>query len=247
MPYVMTHRPERRPSSEPYRPCDPGMQTLRRSKADAGVHPELKLTGPRSLYACPSFRRPDKHGHPCRGRSCRLDQPDQSHDIRLGHAGWAPQCAAVCKTDLGWCAVRRLKLACRRQFRRVEAQKGNSFGLRPKPLVLQLPPPLINMLPRHIVTPGNIGHGRTTNTNLSQNRQLHLIWPKPPTLDANNHLMSQNLPSPQTTSLSTSVNTSYKICSHGEAGGLNRAVTFDRQAMGAHRAFGSGQGGCGST
>ena len=39
--------------------------------------------------------------------------------------------------------------------------------------------------------------------------------------------MSQNLPSPHTTSLSTSVTTSYKICSRHAAGGPNRAVTFD--------------------
>jgi hypothetical protein len=67
------------------------------------------------------------------------------------------------------------------------------------------------MLPGHIMTPSNIGHGRTTNANFPQDRQLQIIRPKPPPFDLNNNLMSQNLPSPHTTSLTTSITTSYKI------------------------------------
>jgi hypothetical protein len=78
-------------------------------------------------------------------------------------------------------------------------------------LFLHLPPPLIDMLTGQVMTQSNISHGRTIHANFPQNRQLHLIGPKPPPLDANNHIMSQNLPSPHTTSLTTSVTTSYKI------------------------------------
>jgi hypothetical protein len=67
------------------------------------------------------------------------------------------------------------------------------------------------VLPREVMTAGNLVHGRATPANFPQYRQLHLIWPKPPTLDPNEHFMSQILPSPHTTSLSTSVTTSYKI------------------------------------
>ena len=81
------------------------------------------------------------------------------------------------------------------------------------------------MLPRHVMTASNVRNGRTTYANLSQNRQLQVIRPKPPPLDTNYNLMSQNLPSPHTTSLTTSVTTTYKISSRRTAGGLNREVT----------------------
>ncbi len=108
----------------------------------------------------------------------------------------------------------------------IKRQENRAVRARPKPLAPQSTPPGSNVLARQIVPAGDITHRRATNANLAQDRQLLLIRPVPPPLNTDNNLMTHIPLLPDTTSLTTSITTEYKIWPRCQAGGSNRVVTF---------------------
>lgn len=72
------------------------------------------------------------------------------------------------------------------QARIVERDKANVRGGTKQTLPLQVPPPAVDLLARDLMALRNLGHRRAIDPYRMQDRDLRLLAPPPPTLNAKN-------------------------------------------------------------
>ena len=160
------------------------------------------------------------HPHPGPG----TDHADSTSRINLARSS-----SLIPPRRRSSCPLRRMistRVRCCRSLNRpvltgrIERQENRLAQTGPNPLPPKLPAPLVDVLACQIMSASNLRDRHPVNANLHQDRQLLIVRPTAPPLNANNHLVPHNLLLPDMTSIPTPITTEHTIGAQKLAGGL---------------------------
>lgn len=167
------------------------MQTRHHWRVFAAAHSAQAPPTPRSPCAYPSRRRPDTRKHQCQDLSCDFNRADQRRQRDRVHCAVKMQTTTTLQAQLNCGRWRRLGGRAMRhrspsRDRNIHWIEKSPSARRPKPFLLQVMPPRINLLPPNLMTLRHLGHARPADTNRHDNLELVVVMPEAPPLHPKN-------------------------------------------------------------
>jgi len=148
-------------------------------------------SGQQSPYAYPLRRRPDTPEPQCQDRSRCFNRTDQGRQRDRPHCAVKMQTTTTPQAQLNCGRWRRF--GGREMWHRSPSRDRNIHWIekgpsvrRPKPFLLQVMPPRINLLPPNLMTLRDLGHAHPADTNRHDNRELVVVMPEASTLHPKN-------------------------------------------------------------